>query len=249
MLKLGLQLFTLRNELALDFAGTLRKVAALGYQGVEFYQYYEHSVGEVKALLDETGLVPIAVHRPYDVLLHDIEAELTYNLELGIRNIVVPYIKKEQRKWPEVVDGLRLIGERVRDRGAVLSYHNHDFEFNTESDGRTAFETIFTGVTEDLLQIELDTYWVHRAGVEPAKLIKQYAGRIPIIHLKDMIVHEDRTAETVELGKGEIDLAAVLEEADAAGVKWAVVEQDVCNRPPFESIEDSMKWLKTYEYK
>ncbi|MNC47905.1 Xylose isomerase-like TIM barrel [compost metagenome] len=92
----------------------------------------------------------------------------------------------------------------------------------------------------------MDTCWVYYAGYDPAEYIHKYAGRLPIIHLKDMKKREDGSAETVVLGEGEVKLEAILEAADAAGAEWAVVEQDYCNRSPLESVADSMKWITAY---
>lgn len=117
MLKLGLQLYTLREELEQDFEGTLRKVAELGYSGVEFFNYFGRSAEEVKALLEETGLVALGAHRPYDAMLNDTEEEIRYNLAIGNRNLIIPYLTEEQRNWPEVAANLRIIGEKCRERG------------------------------------------------------------------------------------------------------------------------------------
>lgn len=246
MLKIGLQLYTLREELELDFEGTLRKVAEQGYRGVEFYHFFGRSAAEVKQLLDETGLVALGAHRPYDVMLNDTAQEISYNLEIGNRNLIVPYLTEEQRDWDRVAANLRIIGEKCSAEGAVLSYHNHDFEFTEHFGGRTAFDGIFEEVPAELLQVEMDTCWVHYGGYDPVAYIQKYAGRLPIIHLKDMKKREDGSAETVVLGEGEINLAAILEAANEAGTEWAVVEQDYCSRAALDSIADSMKWIKAY---
>ncbi|UQZ36430.1 sugar phosphate isomerase/epimerase [Paenibacillus sp. PK3_47] len=246
MLKIGLQLYTLREELEQDFEGTLRKVAELGYAGVEFFHFFGRTADEVKELLRETGLVALGAHRPYDAMLNDTEQEISYNLAIGNRNVIIPFLTEEQRNWEEVAANLRIIGEKCKAQGAVLSYHNHDFEFTEHYGERTAFDGIFEEVPADLLQVELDTCWVHFAGYDPVEYINKYAGRLPIIHLKDLKKREDGSPETVVLGEGEINLAAILEAAAAAGVEWAVVEQDYCSRSPLESVSDSMKWVKTY---
>lgn len=246
MLKIGLQLYTLREELEQDFEGTLHKVAELGYAGVEFFHFFGRTEEEVKELLRETGLVALGAHRPYDAMLNDTEQEISYNLAIGNRNLIIPYLTEEQRNWEEVAANLRIIGEKCKAQGAVLSYHNHDFEFTEHYGERTAFDGIFEEVPADLLQVEMDTCWVHFGGYDPVAYINKYAGRLPIIHLKDLKVREDGSPETVVLGEGEINLAAILEAAAAAGTEWAVVEQDFCSRSPIESVTDSMKWIKSY---
>ena len=246
MLKVGLQLYTLREELEQDFEGTLRKVAELGYSGVEFFNYFGRTAEQVKALLQETGLVALGAHRPYDAMLNDTEQEISYNLEIGNRNLIVPFLTEEQRNWEEVAANLRLIGDKCKARGAVLSYHNHDFEFTEQVEGRTAFDYIFDEVPAEQLQVEMDTCWVYYGGYDPVEYINKYAGRLPIIHLKDLKKREDGSPETVVLGEGEVNLPAIIEAAAAAGVEWAVVEQDFCSRDPLASVTDSLNWIRTY---
>lgn len=247
MLKVGLQLYTVREELEQDFEGTIRKVAEMGYSGVEFFHYFGRSAGEVKALLEETGLVAVGAHRPYEAMLNDTQQEISFNLEIGNRNLIVPYLTEEQRNWPEVAANLRMIGDKCQEGGAVLSYHNHDFEFTEKVEGQPAFDYLFGTVPVEQLQVEMDTCWVYYGGYDPAEYIHKYAGRLPIIHLKDLKKREDGSPETVVLGEGEVDLAAVIEAAAAAGVEWAVVEQDFCSRSPLGSVEDSLNWIRTYE--
>ncbi|WP_151734675.1 sugar phosphate isomerase/epimerase family protein ['Paenibacillus yunnanensis' Narsing Rao et al. 2020] len=246
MLKIGLQLYTLREELEQDFEGTLRKVADLGYAGVEFYHFFGRSPEDVAALLKETGLVALGAHRPYDALLNDAEQEIRYNLEIGNSRLIVPYLTEEQRNWEQVAADFRTIGEACKSQGAQLLYHNHEFEFTEKNGELTVFDSIFASVPGDLLEVELDTCWAYYGGYDPVEYIRTYAGRLPVIHLKDMKKRGDGSAETVVLGEGEVPLHAILEAADAAGVEWAVVEQDFCSRPALESVEDSMKWIKTY---
>ncbi|WP_340008786.1 sugar phosphate isomerase/epimerase [Paenibacillus sp. FSL K6-0276] len=248
MLKIGLQLYTLREELEQDFEGTLRKVAALGYKGVEFFHFFGRTASEVKQLLNELELVALGAHRPYDALLNDTEAEISYNLEIGNPNLIVPYLSEEQRNYEEIAVNLKIIGEKCKAGGAVLLYHNHDFELTDKygDSDRTAFDGLFEEVPADLLQVEMDTCWVHHAGYDPVEYIHKYAGRLPIIHLKDLKKHEDGTPETVVLGEGEVNLTAILDAAVQANVEWAVVEQDFCSRSPLESVEDSLNWVKAY---
>ncbi|WP_310550015.1 sugar phosphate isomerase/epimerase family protein [Paenibacillus glufosinatiresistens] len=246
MLKIGLQLYTLREQLEEDFEGTLRQVAAMGYAGVEFFNYFGRSAGEVKALLDETGLVAVGAHRPYQALLNDTEAEIAYNQAIGNRRLIIPFLSEEERDWAAVIANLKIIGERVKAQGSQLLYHNHDFELLERYEEQTAFDAIYAGVPADVLQVEMDTCWVHHAGYDPVAYMAAYAGRLPIIHLKDMKKNPDGTAETVVLGEGEVDLPSILSAAETHGVEWAVVEQDFCSRSPLESVRDSMAWLKGY---
>lgn len=246
-MKIGLQLYTVREELAQDFEGTIRKVAELGYEGVEFFHYFDRSAEQVKALLDETGLVAIGAHRPYTELLANGEAEIDYLLSIGSRNVIVPYLSEEQRAdWDAVTDNLKKLGKQCADKGAVLLYHNHEFELTEKKDGQPAFDLMYGTVPAELLQVEMDTCWVYYGGYDPVEYLGRYAGRTPLIHLKDMKTREDGSAETVVLGEGVVDLKSIITASEQAGTEWAIVEQDECARDPLESIADSMKWLKQH---
>ena len=246
MLKLGLQLYTLRDLLEQDFKGTLAKVAELGYQGVEFHHFYGYSAEEVKSLLDELGLEMVGTHVQYDSLINDFDQVVSYHKAIGNRNIIVPHLSEEQRSdWSSVFANLKEISNNLKQHDMVLLYHNHDFELTEKINEKTALDTLFSTLPEEVLA-ELDTCWIHYAGYDPAQYIAAYEGRLPIVHWKDLKRNPDGSPLTVELGQGEVDVAAVGYAADKAGVEWIVVEQDLCTNPPLQSIETSLNWIKQY---
>lgn len=247
MLKLGLQLYTLRDLLEQDFKGTLAKVAELGYQGVEFHHFYGYSAEEVKSLLDELGLEIVGTHVQYDSLVNDFDQVVSYHKAIGNRNIVVPYLSEEQRSdWNAIFTNLKEIGHKLKQQDMVLLYHNHDFELTEKINGKTALDTLYDTLPESEVLAELDTCWIHYGGYDPAEYIAAYEGRLPIVHWKDVKRNPDGSPLTVELGQGEVDVAAVGDAADKAGVEWIVVEQDICTNPPLQSIETSLNWIKQY---
>ncbi|OXS73431.1 sugar phosphate isomerase/epimerase family protein [Domibacillus enclensis] len=239
----AVQLFTLREETEKDFAGTLKRVAELGFDGVEFAGFGELSAKEVKALLDEYGLKASSSHVPLDRIQEDIENVIEEQKIIGSRYVVCPYILPEQRSeenYRALLQTLETAGEACRKEGLTLCYHNHDFELEKMADGRTVLETI---LDETKTAAEFDIYWLTKAGEQPAEWIKKYAGRTPLVHLKDMTT--DDVQFFAELGTGGVDIEAVLETAEATNVEWWVVEQDMTKRTPFESIEMSLDYLKT----
>jgi sugar phosphate isomerase/epimerase len=246
MLNLGLQLYTVREQTEQDFEGTLKKVAELGYKGVEFHDFFGRSSAEVKKLLDENGLVAIGTHTQYASMLEDLDSIITYNKEIGNKYIIVPYLSEEQRKWDEVFANLKVLGEKCKEQDMVLLYHNHDFEFTESYNGKTVFDAMYEEVPATLLEVEMDTCWVHFAGFDAVEYIHKYAGRLPLVHWKDVKRQADGSALTVEFGHGEVNLAAIAEAADQIGAEWIVVEQDTCQNPPLESITTSMAWVKNY---
>ncbi|MDQ0168930.1 sugar phosphate isomerase/epimerase family protein [Paenibacillus tundrae] len=245
MLKIGLQLYTVRDELERDFKGTLAKIAELGYQGVEFHHFYGHSAEEVRALVNELGLEIVGTHVQYNSLKEDLDAVIAYHKELGNRNLIVPYLSEEQRQWDDVFASLNTIGEKIAAENLVLFYHNHDFELTAQVDGRPALYAMYETVPASYLQVELDSCWAHAAGYPPTEVIAKYAGRLPLVHWKDMSRSEGRVL-TVEFGQGEVDLEAVAVASEQAGAEWLVVEQDECQNPSLLSIENSMNWIRQY---
>ena len=244
---IGLQLYTLRDDLAADMEGTLRKVASLGYKGVEFAGYYGKEAGELRQLLDELGLAAIGSHVSLELLQSDLKGQIDYVKSIGGSYIICPYLQENARNeqaWRSNFKSFQQIGEEVRKQGLVFGYHNHAFEFEVEVDGRFAFDAIYEESTPEAVQVELDVCWVQYAGQDPLAYIRKYAGRLPLLHLKDFSKDAEGNLVTLELGLGDVALNDVIREAAEAGVKWLIVEQDYCQKPPLESIANSYDWLK-----
>ena len=176
-ISVAVQMYTFRDESAEDFAGTLKKVAELGFDGVEFAGYGGLPVTEVRALLDELGLKAASGH----VALEDLQNNLAQVIEeqkvLGSNYIVCPYLLPDQRSeedYLSLIPFLDQAGETCRQEGITLCYHNHDFELERLSDGRTALEAIFDDVNPENVQTELDIYWLTKAGEKPVEWINRY---------------------------------------------------------------------------
>jgi sugar phosphate isomerase/epimerase len=246
-MNIGLQMYTLREETAQDFVGTLRKVAEIGYQGVEFAGYGGMTADKLAALLQELNLKAIASHVSLAQLSTHLEEEIDFNLAIGSRYIICPYIAEEDRKeetqWLSIFTQLEAIGRKCFERGIGFAYHNHDFELLQKVKGALVLDAMMQAIPKDALLMELDSCWVYHAGQNPKAYIAQYAGRLPLLHLKDMRKLADGGALTVELGQGEVDLTSIIEASGHAGVEWLIVEQDKCSNPPLESIKESLNWL------
>lgn len=248
-MKVGLQLYTLREETAGDFVGTLQRVADIGYGGVEFAGYGGLEPGRLKQVLDELGLAAIGSHVGLERLRGHLDEEIAMNVAIGSRYVVCPYLSEEDRSEAGLPGTIAVFAEasrRLGEHGIRFGYHNHDFEFTEKIGDKLLFDQIFASMTPEQLQVELDVCWVRHGGYDPVDYIGKYAGRVPLIHLKDLRTLEDGRGQTVILGQGELDLKAVIEAGGKAGVEWFVVEQDECQEPPLASVASSMEWLKRH---
>lgn len=242
----AVQMYSLREESQKDFAGTLKKVAELGFDGVEFAGFGGLTAEEVKVLLDEYGLQAAASHVPLEELENNLAKVIEEQKIIGSKYVVCPYLMPNRRSEEDYLSLITLldeIGETCRQEGITLCYHNHDFELERLKDGRVALEAIFNDTNPENVKTELDIYWLTKAGEKPVEWISRYNNRSPLVHLKDMTNDEEQFF--AELGTGGVDLEAVLNIGEETGVNWWVVEQDMSRRTPFESIEMSINYLKT----
>ncbi|MYL20220.1 TIM barrel protein [Halobacillus litoralis] len=239
----AVQLYTLRNETERDFEGTVRKVAELGFHGVEFAGFGGLSPEKVKALLDELGLKAASSHVPLEQLKENLSQVIEEHQIIGCPYIVCPYIEnREPEDYEVLIEDLKRISAICRDHGITLCYHNHDFELTPLPDGTLPLEKILQETGEAEVQAEFDIYWIQKAGGDPAAWIDRYQGRTPLIHLKDMTLDEEQFF--AELGTGGVDLDTIFTLGEKNGVKWWVVEQDESRRTPMESLEISMSYVK-----
>jgi len=244
-LSIGLQMYTLRNETASDFLGTLRQVAELGYEGAEFAGYGGLDAKTLKAELDALGLKALGAHVSLARMLEAPDEEIEYALTLGNKYLVVPWMPEEkyadEAALAQTCREIESIARKCVERGIVFGYHNHSFELERKIGDKLLLDAIFDAAPT--AQVELDACWVHNAGVDPVGYIRKYSGRLPLVHMKDMRREEGKPV-TVELGKGEVDLTAIAKASAEAGAEWLIVEQDHCQNPPLESVATSMAWLK-----
>lgn len=266
----ALQLYSVRGDLEADFLGTLCKVSELGYDGVEFAGLYGYEPSQIKHWCDSLGLVPVSAHVPLAEMLADLDKVIADYKAVGCEYIVVPYVTEERRPGGELflqmVEEIRAIGQKVKDAGLVLLYHNHDFEFEKLENGQCGLDYLYENVPADILQTELDQCWLKYAGYDPVEYLQKYSGRSPVVHLKDFYVEgeqdEDPYAligldegekkantafEFRPLGYGLQDIPSIIAASEAAGSKWLVVEQDnpSMGKTPFECAEMSMEYLNS----
>jgi len=247
-LRIGLQLYTLREELGRDFLGTLEKVREIGYQAVEFAGFGGLEAKELANQLKRLQIKALSSHHSLEDLESKLDQIISYNQVIGNQIIVCPWIPKEdfthRDHYLRLAERLEVIGKKTKENGLTLCYHNHEFEFES-FDGDYGLDLILQNTDPEYLQLELDVYWAEFAGVSALQYMDQYANRCLLIHLKDMA--KTPTREVIELGQGSIDMVQIIEKAKEIGVQGGFVEQDVCKRSPIESIHLSFHYLNERE--
>lgn len=263
---IGLQLYSVREDMEKDYKETLKKIKDMGYDGVEFAGLYGCTPKQMKEELKNLGLIAVSAHVPFLDMLEDPEGVMGIYKEIGCPYIAIPYLTEEYRPgtqgFEKTIEGAKLLGETAKKLGMQLLYHNHDFEF-VKIDGTYALDILYDTVPQDLLQTELDTCWVNVGGENPSDYVRKYAGRAPIVHLKDFAgeksdhmyeligikeekKEEEQKFEFRPVGYGKQDFKSVLEAAEDAGAKWVIVEQDQpsMGKTPLECAKMSIQYLR-----
>jgi len=258
---IGLQLYTVRDAMAKDPKATLAHVAKIGYNSVEGATYtgdekfYGMSPMEFKKVLRDNGLVMYSSHyrlgKDLDngqitkgTILHDWQRAIDDAAEVGLKYMVCAYLSPTERgsldDYKKVADELNVAGEKCKKAGIQLCYHNHNFEF-VPQDGKLPYD-ILLSTDKNLVKMEMDIYWIKKAGQDPIALFKKHPGRFPLWHVKDM----DNTPEHsfTEVGNGIINFKEIFKYKNLAGMKYFYVEQDICPGDPFVSIAESIAYIK-----
>lgn len=265
--RLGVGLYTVRDQLKADPAGTLKAIASLGYRYVE---------GALQPSLDDAvkaaGLGQSSAYAPTYLVTGNRRAWSGTEEPLwpesygwskvvdeakrrGLQYLVIPYLQRAERGgidfYRDLAARLAKAGEVCRKVGLGLAYHPHAFEFEPIGSVRP-IDVLLNQTPPQLLGLELDTFWASLAGIDPVRMVERYRGRIPLVHLKDKArgtpvqYDEARVPRDAfkEIGQGEIDFGAFLPAAARAGVKYYYVEQDYCPGNPLDSLRASRQALE-----
>lgn len=247
--KIGLQLYTVRRELEKDFEGTLAKVAALGYSEVEFAGYFNRTPQQVKSVLANNRLTSPSVHVLAAGLRGDLDQTIDAAKTIGHQYVVCAYLLPNERKsiddYKRLIELFNEAGERLKKAGLQFCYHNHDFEF-TPIEGEIPYDLMLKGTDPNTVRMELDLYWIVKAGQSALKYFSAYPGRFPLVHVKDMDATPKRFF--TEVGRGTINFKEIFADSDRAGIKHYFVEQDETPGSPFDSIMVSINYLKQLEF-
>lgn len=225
--RVGVQLYTVRDDLARDFEGTLSRIAEVGYRELEFAGYHGKSPGEVRAIITRLGLAAPSSHVPIDAFRRDADGVIAAAKEVGHGYLVVPWLDPSERRsiddYRRIAEQLNRFGEKVRAAGMQLGYHNHDFEL-APIGGTVPLDVLIEGTDPNLLVLELDLYWATKAGADPLTYFSRHPGRIHLVHVKDSAGAPEH--RMVDVGQGTIDFGKILSRREQAGIRHAFVEHD-----------------------
>ena len=239
----------------------MAKIRAIGYRAVQVSQIGDIADAEVKRICDDNGLTICNTHVSVDDLLQKPDEVIEQHRLWGARHVAIggmPLENRESedgfRRFAEIANG---IGERLYAAGLTFSYHNHSFEF-VRFGGRSGLDLIFEETDPRYVQAELDTYWIQHGGADPVVWIEKMQNRMPVVHLKDMVMllppsksppnelgGDLRPQQAMaEVGEGNMNFIGILDACKRIGVEWYAVEQDICQRNPFESLAISYRNLR-----
>lgn len=240
MTPIAVQLYSLRDQMHVNAVGTLKKVAEMGYKGVEPAGFYGMSPVEFRKVVEDLGMTICSAHGP-GVTLDNFNGAVDTLKSIGLawsshmgfgRGASLDEVKAE-------ADNINAVTDKLAGVGMTLFMHNHDGEFSTTFDGRTLFDVLFE-LCPKLLS-EMDVYWTQVGGCEAVAAVRQYAARLPLMHVKDGPI--DPASPMLPLGQGKMDIAGCLGAADPAVLKWAIVELDEVAGDMTQAIADSYKFL------
>lgn len=251
---LAIQLYTIRDAVSDNLEKALETLAALGFSELEIYGYngtfFGKSRTEFQTILKQTGLKVISSHHTTGII-HKDRGTLLYSWEkavedlhfIGAEYMVCSYLFLEERtvenykKLPELFEKC---GEATQKAGIQFAYHNHDFEFEKLEDDKSVYDFILENTSSELVKMELDLYWISKAGLDPLVYFEKYPGRFPLWHVKDM---KAGTKDFTEIGNGLIDFKKIFSAKEKAGLQHWFLEQDSSDKDIFESIRISKKYI------
>lgn len=270
--KVGLQLYSIRDEMVKDIDATLKKVKEMGYDYVEFAGFYNHSAEEIKEILDKYELIAISAHQGFEPYFKKGQEAIDELKTIGVKYCAIPWFGLSnyagEAEWQNTISKFTEYGTALKENGIQLMYHNHDFEFEMY-DGKFILDRLYELMPAELLMPQIDTCWVCYAGQNPTDYIAKYSGRMKVLHLKDftckkfdggpvyaLIDNDGNEAEKATeqdndfkfkpVGHGIQDFPAILKSAEEAGIDYVIVEQD--EHPERSSLEDakiSREYLKS----
>ena len=244
MAVLAAQLYTIREhtKTAEDFAASMKKISDIGYTAVQVSAIGPIPHEDVLKITQDNGLTICNTHIPYDRLWNDLDSVIAQHKLWSCKHVAIGSMPADYREGGE--DNFKrfaaeasAVGEKLQAAGLTFSYHNHSFEF-VRFGNRNGLELIYQESDPRYLQAEIDTYWVQHGGGDPAAWVAMMTDRMPVVHLKDMVIRDGQQT-MAEVGEGNLNWPAILQACQDAGVEWYAIEQDICPGDPFISLKIS----------
>ncbi|MCK4919846.1 MAG: sugar phosphate isomerase/epimerase [Bacteroidales bacterium] len=259
---IGIQIYTLRDQIAGSLEKTMEGVAKIGYKWIEAYGYENRKIlgktpKEFKDLLSGLGMSMPSIHSVTEVSSGEGKSAILDAMKLavedakiaGAKYLVYAYLQEEERRsmedYKRHAETFNSFGEICKNAGIQFAYHNHDFEF-FDFDGQMPYDYLLENTDPELVKMELDLYWIKKGGQDPVEYFKKDPGRYELWHVKDM--EEGPEKFFAEVGSGIMDFEPIFGARETAGLKYIFVEQDLSRRDPMESIKMSWEFLNKTEY-
>lgn len=255
--KYGLQLYTVRNDVAKNLSGTLDYVAKAGYSQIELYgfdgkTFFGKTATELKAMFNDRQLVSPSGHYNFGPVLTDGNLDF-WKKVLEAANIMgneyatIPWLDGNQRgpdTLPKLVELVNKAAELTKAAGLKLAYHNHDFEFKKLDNGKSMIQALLDGTDPSMVEFELDLYWSAFMNENAVDWFKKYPGRFTQWHVKDATINAKGQKESTQVGDGTIDFTSIFAQKKTAGLRYAYVEQEAYTMPEEECIKKSIAYMK-----
>lgn len=242
--QVGVQLYSVRKEMMTDAAGTIRKLAAIGYKELESARsdkgnYYGLSPKEIKKLMADLGMKIRSGHVHFD---DNFQRSIDQAAEAGQNYLVcssMPSNGQTVDNYKKVAEQFSVAGEQCKKAGLIFGYHNHEYEFQ-QADGKVLYDVLLEGSDPALVKMELDLGWAIAAGVDPLKYFEKYPGRFPLWHLKDMDLQKKKSTE---FGLGQVNIRQLIDQESKSGMKHFFVEQEEYASTALESLQHDYTYL------
>ena len=262
---IGIQLYTIRDEMAKDVPGSLKKVSDFGYKYLELAGYkdgkfYGYEPAEFKKLVEGLGMSILSSHTQVEaagITLDNAKKMADDHAKLGAKYCIQPWVVLEARKplsnWQKMAADWNQVGKIMKASGIQFGYHNHNFEFANVEGKQPYYDILLPELDKDLVTMEMDLFWVTKAGQDPVEIFKKYPGRFQLFHMKDMFTKEapffapEGVKDFAPVGAGVIDFKRIIAARELAGNKYMLVEEDNRggNATPLEDIHTSITNLTT----
>lgn len=243
---IALELYSIREDCAKDLPGSLKKVAGMGYEGVEFAGFHNYKAPELKKMIDDNNLKMAGSHTPFGDLQPDkLEATVEFNKILGNKYLIIPGLPKEKIKtaddWKKIADFFNGVADKLKPHNMLTGYHNHSIEFQP-LDGKIPWDIFFGGTKKEVV-MQVDTGNCMHGKGDPMEYLERYPGRAITVHLKEYSTKNPAAL----LGEGDVPWQRVFDYCEKRGAtEWYIIEYEIPGKPAMDCVEGCLKKLKEW---